>query len=95
MVNPAGGLDQSESRRVWTEAAGALMTGNVLLSGRDGPTLTASPTLTPRPDRTVEQDTHRWKTLGHTGGGRAILEDTGKAKTRRRYRTLVTLAKLK
>ena len=66
MVNPAGRLDQSESRKVWPEAAGALMTGNVLLSGRDGPTLTASPTLPPRPDRTLEQDTHRWKTLGET-----------------------------
>ena len=33
------------------------MTGNVLLSGRDGPTLTASPTRNTGPDRTLGKDT--------------------------------------
>ena len=38
------------------EAAGALMTGNVLLSGRDGPTFTASSSHTPTLDRTLGKD---------------------------------------
>ena len=56
--------------------AGALMTGNVLLSGRDGPTLTASPTRNTGPDRTLGKDTgqveeggRRWKRVD-TGGRR-------------------------
>ena len=48
--------------------AGALMTGNVLLSGRDGPTLTASPTRNTGPDRTLGKD--RWKRVEDTGGHR-------------------------
>ena len=62
-----------ELRWDWPGAAGALMTGNVLLSGRDGPTLTASPTRTPSPDRTLGQE-DTW--IGHTVGRGAILEDT-------------------
>ena len=88
MVNPAGLLDQSESRRLCPEAAGALMTGNVLLSARDGPTLTASPTLQSRPDRTLEQDTHRWKTLGHlerSGGWRGKRDGQGRVRCGSRF----------
>lgn len=81
LVNPAGLLDQSESRRLCPEAAGALMTGNVLLSARDGPTLTASPTLQSRPDRTLEQDTHRWKTLGHLERRHTEVEEELSLKT--------------
>ena len=59
MVNGSDWLDKSESRKYLAGGAGALMTGNVLLSGRDGPTLTASPTRNTGPDRTLGKD--RWK----------------------------------
>ena len=90
LVNPAGLLDQSESRRLCPEAAGALMTGNVLLSARDGPTLTASPTLQSRPDRTLEQDTHRWKTLGHLERRHTEVEEEISLKTLERKASSAT-----
>ena len=60
------------------EAAGALMTGNVLLSGGDGPTFTASPTRPPTTDRTLEQDT--------TGGGHLETRGWRKSYLRRHWK---------
>ena len=49
------------------------MTGNVLLSGRDGPTLTASPTPNTGPDRTLGKD--RWKKVEEGGRGWTQVEE--------------------
>ena len=48
------------------------MTGNVLLSGRDGPTLTASPTRNTGPDRTLGKDTGQ---VEEGGRGRTQVEE--------------------
>ena len=76
MVNGSDWLDKSESRKYLAGGAGALMTGNVLLSGRDGPTLTASPTPNTGPDRTLGKD--RWKKVEEGGRGWKRVDTGGR-----------------